>query len=310
MTLYVVDATNPTEPNDDRPASYLGIEMRTLKQHVIDVLTAQETANDSMQDAIAALEAINNTANGVSGLPALGSLAVLLSVYQELFGYTDAENVIHPSVAAKITALKTTIDNIASTGSSLESLVNQHTLSLNAHSTALQNINNTLNSINNTLSSHTNSINSINQSISGMVSAKLPIGFVLQTVNAANPNTYLGYGTWTQVSKGRIPVGMGDDTANEGYNITMVGVRHGERSIAIAKGNLPPHTHTYSKFTGKFTSQVYGGGAHPDSNYVAQLASVETGPITGNPTNTGTSAPAKLPIYPAMVAFYYWQRTA
>ena len=29
MSAYVIDATNPAEPNDDRPASYLGIEMLT-----------------------------------------------------------------------------------------------------------------------------------------------------------------------------------------------------------------------------------------------------------------------------------------
>ena len=306
MTEYVVSAVDATEPNDDRPASYLGIEMRTLKAHNNSVNQAQGETNTSVAEDLAAIEALFNTATGVTGLPAgKGVLNVLLALYKEVFGYTEGSTVV-PSLAAKIEALSTNITNtVNGTLSQLTNTVNQHSTSINTlnntvgqHSTALSNHGTLLNS-------HTQSINNINTSITNLQNApssKLPVGFVFMTTNSANPSTYLGYGTWVATNQGRIPVGVGNNIAGTGYNIGQAGVNYGERSINIAANNIPEHSHSYSGLT-DIVRKIYANGAQTDSSYSFRITTAETGKF-------GSSPVQPLPIYPPMVGYYFWKRVS
>ena len=198
MTLYVVDATNALEPTDDRPASYLGIEMRTVKGYLQTKLGEQATTNTSLDAAIQALEDILNVDTNVIGLPdAQGALTVILNIFKEVFGYTEG-GTVYPSLASKIAALDNRITGAISSISSLTTIVNQHTSSINSMNNTLVSHTNSLSDHASTLNSHTLSINNLTTSLTSLQnapSAKLPVGFVLMTTNAANPATYLGYGT-------------------------------------------------------------------------------------------------------------------
>lgn len=306
MSEYVVSAVDATEPNDDRPASYLGIEMRTLKAHNNTVNQAQGETNTSVAEDLAAIEALFNTATGVTGLPAgKGVLNVLLALYKEVFGYTEGESV-YPSLAAKIAALNTSLNSTLNGAlGTLTNTVNQHTTSINSltstqqqHAIKLTNHDNWLNGY----GSRINNLESAVNNIANSPSTRLPVGFVFMSTNAANPATYLGYGTWVATNQGRIPVGVGNNIAGTGYNIGQAGVNYGERSIKIAANNIPEHSHSYSRIT-DIVAQIYAKGVYPDSGYSFKTTTAETGKF-------GSSPVQPLPIYPPMVGYYFWKRVS
>ena len=304
MTEYVVSAIDATEPNDDRPASYLGIEMRTLKAHNNTVNQAQGETNTSVAEDLAAIEALFNTATGVAGLPAgKGVLNVLQALYKEVFGYTDGTNVI-PSLAAKIAALDTSLNStLNGVLGTLTNTVNQHTSSINSLNNTQQQHSTTLNNHGVIIGNHSTNINDLASSlafIQNSPSTRLPVGFILMSTNAANPATYLGYGSWIATNQGRIPVGVGNNIAGTGYNIGMAEVNYGERSINIALGNIPAHTHTYSKPS---SGNDNNGGSVGYQWEVNGMVAAETGVAGWNP-------PAPLPIYPPMVGYYFWKRVS
>ena len=68
-----------------------------------------------------------------------------------------------------------------------------------------------------------------------------PVGSVFLSVNNTNPNTLLGYGTWTLISQGRMIMG-----ANEGETETSTG---GSMSKTITAANLPSHSHSIAQHT-------------------------------------------------------------
>ncbi len=75
------------------------------------------------------------------------------------------------------------------------------------------------------------------------------VGKVIIDYENVNPATYLGFGTWDRIAKGRVLVGY-DDTDTD-YNASNK--TGGNKKITLAIGNLPSHTHTYNK-----TSSVTG----------------------------------------------------
>lgn len=306
MAEYVVSAVDATEPNDDRPASYLGIEMRTLKGHVNSVNQAQGETNTSVTEDLAAIEALFNTATGVTGLPTdKGVLNVLLALFKEVFGYTEGDTV-YPSLAAKVAAIDASMTNtINGTLGTLTNTVNQHTSAINSLNTTVQQQAIKLTNQENWLNGYGSRINSLESSVSYLSnspSTRLPVGFVLMSTNAANPATYLGYGSWVATNQGRIPVGVGNNIAGTGYNIEMAGVNYGGRSINIAANNIPEHSHSYSRLT-DIVAQIFGNGAHPDSSYSFRTTTAETGKF-------GSSPVQPLPIYPPMVGYYFWKRVS
>lgn len=222
MTTYVVDATNPAEPNDDRPASYLGIEMRTLKQHVVDVLAAQDLTNTAKQNAIDAINTILNSANGKTGLPVAGLLEVVLSIHKEVFGYTEGQT-IYPSIASKITTLANNVNNVLTANyQNLLSITQQQTLDINSLKQQVQTLQSSISSV---------SANA----------GRIPVGGIYITSIAANPNTYLGYGTWVQRCLGRGLSGVGNGTASGGFNYSKG--QAGNKDWYLSYNQMPEHQH-------------------------------------------------------------------
>ena len=302
--MDVVDATNPLEPTDDRPASYLGIETRTLKGYVQNLKTTYDQTDADLGAAIDAIEAILNTANGVTGLPAEGALTVLLKLYRAVNGYTDGEGVVHPSIAAQLSSLSSRIDsNVAST-SNLATTVNQHASSINTLSNAVSNLNTNVSALATTVVGHTTSINSLNNAINSLQNAntQLPVGSILMTVKSENPNSYLGYGTWVRTCYGRVPVGVGSLVNNVAYGIydNQVDTDTGDTQVQLTINNIPAHTHTYAA---PVTGNDNNGGS---SGYHVGLINTKS----ANTGSAGQATVTPVQIRPAMHAYYFWKRTA
>lgn len=306
MTEYVVDATNASEPTDDRPASYLGIEMRTVKGYLQTKLGEQATTNTSLDAAIQALEDILNVDTNVVGLPdAQGALTVILNIFKEVFGYTEGDT-IYPSLASKIAALDVKTNDALSSISSLTTIVNQHTSSINSLNTTVNNHTSSIAGINNSITSHAESIASLAKSISALQNATvaaLPVGSVYISMSGDNPATSLGYGTWVKTCLGRLPIGIGDGSANGGINMPLIpaGSLVGNLKKTLTIANIPSHTHSYTGPVGTFNS----GGSQ--SSPPTQAASGNTNKQTGA---AGQATPEPIDLTPASQAFHFWRRTA
>ena len=123
-----------------------------------------------------------------------------------------------------------------------------------------------------------------------------PIGSVFLAVIATNPNTLLGYGTWSQIAQGKFLVGQDGsdadfDTAEE---------TGGEKTHTLTESEMPTHSHsayiTRSATTGSDTTQV--------------ARSRDTSSTKMNtPTESagGGAAHNNLPPY---FVVYIWKRTA
>lgn len=73
-----------------------------------------------------------------------------------------------------------------------------------------------------------------------------PVGTVYENkTNSANPNTYLGRGTWVAEGQGRVAIGAGSGTDSRGETIAFsAGATGGEYKHVLTVGELVPHTHT------------------------------------------------------------------
>ena len=83
----------------------------------------------------------------------------------------------------------------------------------------------------------------INQAILESNKKNYPIGKIEMNTSGANPNTYLGFGTWIAWGSGRVPIGV--DTNDTDFNISEK--TGGSKTIPLTIANLPAHTHTYAK---------------------------------------------------------------
>jgi len=66
-----------------------------------------------------------------------------------------------------------------------------------------------------------------------------PVGFMLFTSIAADPATYLGYGTWERRAEGRAIVGV--DEADPDF--ATAGLEFGEKEHTLTEAEMPAHTH-------------------------------------------------------------------
>jgi hypothetical protein len=67
-----------------------------------------------------------------------------------------------------------------------------------------------------------------------------PIGSVFTSVVSTNPNTLLGFGTWTQFGQGTVLVGQNGGDADFDTPLET----GGSKIITLAEANLPAHVHT------------------------------------------------------------------
>ncbi|GIV52393.1 MAG: hypothetical protein KatS3mg038_2914 [Candidatus Kapaibacterium sp.] len=123
---------------------------------------------------------------------------------------------------------------------------------------------------------------------------ELPVGSVLISVDATNPATWLGYGTWQQFAQGRCLVGV--DTTQTEFNAPLK--TGGAKTHTLTVNEMPSHSHTYTRYNGLYNAQSGSG--------VAQVwSATQTAMSTGN---TGGGQPHNnLQPY---ICVYFWRRTA
>lgn len=135
-----------------------------------------------------------------------------------------------------------------------------------------------------------NSLSNLESYIKNLISQedqkKYPIGKLEFNVSGANPNTYLGFGTWELWGSGKVPVGV-DPTDTDYDTPELTG---GSKTRSLSTTNIPAHTHTVGSHTHSINSHSHttpshahtwsgttgGGGAHQHS-------------VTGYPAAGGTA---------------------
>jgi microcystin-dependent protein len=146
-----------------------------------------------------------------------------------------------------------------------------------------------------------------------------PVGslYISHSVST-NPNTLLGFGTWTAV-QGRLLIGADGTYA--------AGSTGGAATKTLATGELPSHTHSFSATTGQDThSHTIGrdhDGATGSSEYVIHSTGLsgaeqaysgaisnDTHDHTVSGTTGATGSGTAFSILPPYLAVYIWRRTA
>ena len=132
-----------------------------------------------------------------------------------------------------------------------------------------------------------------------------PIGSVFLSVVATNPNTLLGFGTWSQIGGGKVLVGQTDGDAD--FNVAEE--TGGSKTTSIAHTHTgPSHTHTGTTASGA-SDNIYSTGTNrtgPTSGH--------THTITTNAGGTGVTGAMSDNATPSVVqpylVTYMWKRTA
>ena len=148
--------------------------------------------------------------------------------------------------------------------------------------------------------------------VQAAVNALYPVGSIY--TNAAvstNPNTLLGFGTWTAFGAGRVMVGFDSgnalfDTAEEtGGSADAIVVSHTHTATSTVTD--PGHLHTYQQETSPI-----GGGSGTDLRRFdsTQNTSTATTGITVATTNASTGSSATNANYQPYITVYMWKRTA
>lgn len=132
-----------------------------------------------------------------------------------------------------------------------------------------------------------------------------PVGTVYENkTNSANPNTYLGRGTWVAEGAGRVAVGAGSGTDINGtvQNFTA-GTTGGEYSHELTVAELPAHDHPVNWQLTHETGLVPVG-------YIASGNGTTVGePIFSDSTDNTGSNQKHNNVQPYSV-YYRWLRTA
>ena len=162
--------------------------------------------------------------------------------------------------------------------------------------------------------------------VQAALQAVYPVGSIyINAVNATNPGTLLGFGTWAAFGAGRVPVGFNAadplfDTAEEtGGSKDAIAVSHTHTGTTSSVGN---HSHGISGNAGGAiqilptqSGAVAGiGPGSPAGNYAYQYGGVDIIQGAGSHNHTFTTdatgssgTNANLPPY---ITVYMWKRTA
>lgn len=138
---------------------------------------------------------------------------------------------------------------------------------------------------------------SINSKILADNKKKYPIGKIIMSTSSANPNTYIGFGTWVLWGSGRVPVGV--NTSDTSFN--TVEKTGGEKDHKLTVQEMPSHAHS---FVNNAWSQKEGYGHIPaGSSNNADRANI----VGGTGETGGGLAHNNMPPY---ITCYMWKRTA
>lgn len=154
-----------------------------------------------------------------------------------------------------------------------------------------------------------------------------PIGSIRMTASTTGATTFMG-GTWVLWGSGRVPIGV--NTSDADFN--TVEKTGGAKTVTLAVGNLPAHSHTLSsgtvtvaeesEHTHEASTGAYKVGSGSGSSYKymtndgstagqttgAGSAHTHTATLSGSTGNTGSgTAINKMPPY---ITCYMYKRTA
>ena len=128
---------------------------------------------------------------------------------------------------------------------------------------------------------------------------QFPIGYILIDVTNTNPNTFLGYGTWSAYGAGRVLVGQ-DTTQTEFDVLEETG---GAKTHVLSVGEMPSHTHLQNAHN--HGGVKTGGGGTVAAGSALGLSGLD---VTAVNQNTGGSG-AHNNLQPYLVV-KFWKRTA
>lgn len=143
---------------------------------------------------------------------------------------------------------------------------------------------------------------------------QMPVGYIFETDNPANPATYFGFGTWVLHGVGRATVCV--DAADP--DIDAAGKTLGAKEINLTQGQLPVHGHVVNdpghthveNSNNTSTGGLRGWGAPDTSTNNSTATGYSTASATTGITvsNTGNGDPVSV-VQPS-IATYRWKRTA
>ena len=130
-----------------------------------------------------------------------------------------------------------------------------------------------------------------------------PVGSIyINAVNATNPGTLLGFGTWSAFGTGRVLVAI--DPSQSEFN--TIGETGGVKSVTLtgAQSGLPAHSHSLTVYSFSDGGD-FGGAATGDDNLSNTSNFQNLGTTTAGPTNA-SQAHTNLQPY---ITVYMWRRT-
>jgi hypothetical protein len=154
----------------------------------------------------------------------------------------------------------------------------------------------------------------VKTAVDAAMAALYPVGSIyINATNSTNPNTLLGFGTWTAFGAGRVPVGFNSsdplfDTAEEtGGSKDAIVVSHTHTATSIVTD--PGHTHNTSKPVMTNATGGNGAGGFDRLLEVISTTSSTTG-ITVATTNASTGSSGTNANLQPYITVYMWKRTA
>ena len=168
------------------------------------------------------------------------------------------------------------------------------------------------------------------------VAAQIAVGDLYFSVDATDPSSKLGYGTWVAYAAGRAIVGVGDSGA--GGSAWAAGEVKGTDTHALSAAELPSHQHTVNppstalsingvgnhshniqgqiafgngSVTNSFPGTIVGDGFRQGNTTDGGGAHSHTGSVNIAQFNSGAvgSSAAHTSLQPS-IAVYIWRRTA
>lgn len=158
-----------------------------------------------------------------------------------------------------------------------------------------------------------------------------PVGSIYMNANnAANPASYMGFGTWVRYAKGRTIFGF-DNTIDAqgnpdpifgvntsvqdalGVPLRVAGNQFGQRQVQLDKSNIPQlvsdREYLRESLTGTGEINLSGCVPAPGAG-TTPLASYELATVNTNVPADGGQEPADIAILPPGITTYIWVRTA
>jgi hypothetical protein len=152
--------------------------------------------------------------------------------------------------------------------------------------------------------------------VTAALSAAYPVGSIyINATSASNPNTLLGFGTWTAFGAGRVMVGLDAsdalfDTAEETGGSKDAIVVSQTHTYSATTSTAGAHTHTGPLYgeTGTADTFANGNSGTQESTYTTSSAGEHAHTISGTTASTGSSGTnANVQPY---ITVRMWKRTA